>query len=346
MPNEDASPVVPMEALLVETLPAERGWAYEPKWDGFRCIASKQGDHIALFAKSGKPLHRYFPEIVAALADLPPKEFVLDGELVLPTAEGLSFDALQLRLHPADSRIRRLAGETPALLMLFDLLMGGDGTDWQQEPFLERRSALERFYAHCPSPNLRLSPLTDDIATARRWLAQSGGGTDGVVAKRIDDLYRPGERIMIKVKNRRSADCVVGGFRYAKDSQLLGSLLLGLYDANGLLDHIGFTSALAKQDKAELTRRLESMRGDGFTGSAPGGPSRWSKDRGREYVPLRPELVLEVSYDHISNNRFRHGTTLERWRPDKAPRQCTFEQLTPARPLPAVRAALSHGPLT
>jgi ATP-dependent DNA ligase len=345
VPEESQSPIVPMEALLVDALPDGAGWIYEPKWDGFRCIVAKSHGHVALFAKSGKPLHRYFPEVVAALADLPADRFVLDGELVLPTPEGLSFDALQLRLHPAESRIRKLAGETPALVVLFDLLMGEDGADWQQRPFLERRSALEDFYARYSSRVLRLSPLTHDSATARAWLDQSGSGTDGVVAKRLDASYQPGERVMLKVKNRRTADCVVGGFRYAKDSTVVGSLLLGLYDANGLLDHVGFTSAFAKENKADLTHRLESMKGEGFTGNAPGGPSRWSTDREREYVPVRPELVVEISYDHITGHRFRHGTALERWRPDKAPRQCTFEQLAPATVLPAVRAALSYGRL-
>ena len=339
MPAE-TSPIEPMEALLVEALPAGPGWSFEPKWDGFRCLAVKQAGHVQLFAKSGKPLRRYFPEIVAALTALPADDFILDGELTIPVGDSLSFDALQMRLHPAESRVRKLSVETPALLILFDLLIA-DGASLADQVFDDRRAALERFFAANASPLLRLSPVTTDIADARRWLAKVGGALDGVVAKRRDQSYRPGERAMLKVKNIRTADCVVGGFRYGTGSKLLGSLLLGLYNAEGRLDHVGFTSALGSEDKADLTRRLEALRGDGFTGNAPGGPSRWSTEKTAEYFPLRQELVVEVSYDHVTGGRFRHGTGLKRWRPDKAPRQCTYDQLhLEARPSTIIRKTL------
>jgi ATP-dependent DNA ligase len=325
----DTAPLEPMEALLVSALPSEPGWSFEPKWDGFRCLAVKRDGTVRLFAKSGKVLHRYFPEMVAALAALQPANFILDGELVIPVGESLSFDALQMRLHPAESRVRKLAAETPSLLVLFDLIEDTAGTMLVDRPLRVRREALEAFFAANPSPSLRLSPVTHELATAQDWLAHAGGALDGVVAKRLDEVYRPGERAMLKIKNIRTADCVVGGFRYGTGSKLLGSLLLGLYDAKGRLDHVGFTSALHDVDKRELTQRLEALRGDGFTGNAPGGPSRWSTERTGEYVPLRHELVVEVTYDHVTGARFRHGTGLKRWRPDKAPRQCTCRQLAP-----------------
>jgi ATP-dependent DNA ligase len=331
----EASPVEPMEALLVEALPTEPGWSFEPKWDGFRCLAVKQQGHVQLFAKSGKVLHRYFPEVVAALAALPADDFILDGELTIPVGDSLSFDALQMRLHPAESRIRKLSKEIPALLILFDLLIE-DGTSLADKLLSDRRAELERFFAANPSPTLRLSPTTDDVETARGWLARAGGALDGVVAKRRDDPYRPGERAMLTVKNIRTADWVVGGFRYGEGTRIVASLLLGLYNSDGKLDHVGFTSALGKEDKRALTARLEALRGEGFTGNAPGGPSRWSTERTGTYEPLKPELVVEVSYDHVTGGRFRHGTGLKRWRPDKAPRQCTYDQLgldAPANPL-------------
>lgn len=325
MTDPNTSPIEPMEALLVGALPAEAGWQFEPKWDGFRCIAVKRGKTVQLFAKSGKILHRYFPEVAAALAELD-AEFILDGELAVPVGQSLDFDAIQQRLHPAESRIRKLAKQTPALLILFDALEL-DGETLTAMPLGARRGLLELFFAQHPSPVLRLSPITADPELARRWLNTTNGALDGVVAKRTDQVYRPGERAMLKVKNIRTADCVVGGFRYATGKTIAGSLLLGLYNAEGKLDHVGFTSALGHEDKEELTARLEAMRGEGFTGNAPGGPSRWSTERTSSYEPLRHELVVEVNYDHITGGRFRHGTGLHRWRPDKAPRQCRFEQL-------------------
>ena len=341
MPDTDpTSPIEPMEALLVDALPDEGEWQFEPKWDGFRCIAVKRRGDVQLFAKSGKVLHRYFPEVVGALAQLD-ADFILDGELAVPVGDSLDFDAIQQRLHPAESRIKKLAKETPALLILFDAVEI-DGETLTGMSLSARRKLLEVFFARHPSPTLRLSPITTDPDMARRWLDHTNGSLDGVVAKRIGDVYRPGERAMLKVKNIRSADCVVGGFRYATGKKIVGSLLLGLYNADGKLDHVGFTSALGNEDKPALTAKLEAMRGEGFTGNAPGGPSRWSTERTSTYEPLRHELVVEVTYDHITGGRFRHGTGLHRWRPDKAPRQCTYEQLQlEARPSELIRKLMT-----
>jgi ATP-dependent DNA ligase len=321
--------IEPMEARLVDVLPDEPGWQFEPKWDGFRCLAVRAGDAAALYAKSGKPLGRYFPEVVELVRSLPANRFVVDGELAIPFGDTLAFDALQMRLHPAESRIRKLAAETPAILILFDMMMAPDGMSLMNEPLTARRAALEAFAAAAKDrAGLRLSPYSRNRKEAEAWLARAGGALDGVVAKRLDGLYEPGERAMLKVKRLRTADCVVGGFRYGANNRLVGSLLLGLYDQAGKLDHVGFTSTIPREERAALTKKLEALRGrPGFTGDAPGGPSRWSTERSAEWEPLRPELVVEVRYDHVTGDRFRHGTKLLRWRPDKAPRQCTFEQL-------------------
>lgn len=324
-----------MEAKLVDDLPAGAGWQFEPKWDGFRCLAFRQGAGTDLRAKSGKPLGRYFPEMVEAVTAAVPDGTVLDGELAIPVADTLSFDALQTRLHPAESRIRKLSRETPAILILFDMLAEPGGRRIDALPFAERRAALETFMGTLSSTgSLRLSPFTRERKEAQRWLARAGGALDGVVAKRLDLPYRPGERAMLKVKRMRTADCVVGGFRYEQRSRLVGSLLLGLYDEQGLLHHVGFTSTISNAERESLTRRLEALHEPpGFTGDAPGGPSRWSTERTGEWEPLRPELVVEVRYDHVTGRRFRHGTSLLRWRRDKAPHQCTMEQLeAEARP--------------
>ena len=320
-----------MEARTQSDLPTQDGgWQYEPKWDGFRCLAFKEGEAVDLRARSGKPLGRYFPEIVAALRDIPLKRFVVDGELVIEIEGRLSFDALQLRLHPAESRILRLSTETPARLVLFDMLAAPDGKPLTGQPLRRRREALETFMRHVRgAPLLALSPFTEQHEEAKRWLWQSGEGwLDGVIAKRADGPYESGERVMIKVKRLRSADCVVGGFRYQSARRQVGSLLLGLYDDEGRLDHVGFTSTIADKERAALTHRLEALRHPpGFTGNAPGGPSRWSTARSAAWEPLRPELVVEVRFDQVTGRRFRHGTKLLRWRPDKSPRQCTFVQL-------------------
>jgi ATP-dependent DNA ligase len=318
-----------MEALLAAEPPDGDGWQYEPKWDGFRCLAARDGDRIELASKSGKPLGRYFPEIVALLASLKATQFLVDGELILPVGDVLSFEALQMRLHPAESRIRRLSQETPAEFMLFDLLSLA-GKSLAEQPLSERRASLEKFHAGQRAPGLLLSPATLDRDMALGWLKRSGGALDGVIAKRLDESYRPGERAMVKVKQQRTADCVVGGFRYAEKQKEVGSLLLGLYDDDGLLHHVGFTSAIADKDRATLTSKLEKLIGPpGFTGNAPGGPSRWATKRSTEWEPLKPRLVAEVRYDQVTGRRFRHGTGFLRWRPDKSPKQCTFDQLAP-----------------
>jgi ATP-dependent DNA ligase len=327
----------PMEAKLARLLPETAGpWRYEPKWDGFRCLAFKAGEAVELRAKSGKPLGRYFPEVVAMLGGLAAERFVVDGELVVEVDGRLSFDALQMRLHPAESRIRRLASETPARLILFDML-AADGAILLDEPLRLRRHRLEAFMAGAAIPQrLEISPFTDDRALAEQWLSEAGDGAiDGVVAKLAGGRYEPGEHAMVKVKPLRTADCVVGGFRYQSGRRGVGSLLLGLYDDAGRLDHVGFTATIRDAERPALTRRLEALRAPpGFTGRTPGGPSRWSTERSGQWEPLRPELVVEVRFDQVTDNRFRHGTTLLRWRPDKAPRQCTFAQMAAPSPAP------------
>jgi ATP-dependent DNA ligase len=334
-----------MEARLVDELPREPGWQFEPKWDGFRCLAFRAGDEVELRAKSGKTLSRYFPEVVAMLGAIEPERFIVDGELAIPIGESLSFDALQARLHPAESRVRKLASQTPAIFILFDCLMTADEVSLLDTPLTDRRAALEDFFDSANrEAALKLTPYTREYREARRWLDRSGGALDGIVAKRLDDIYHPGERATLKFKRMRTADCVVGGFRYEQGSRLVGSLLLGLYNKDGKLDHVGFTSSIANVDRKALTRRLEVMIAKpGFSGNAPGGPSRWSNERSGEWQPLRPELVVEVRYDQVTANRFRHGTRLIRWRPDKAPEQCTFDQMErEARPAKLVVGTLNR----
>lgn len=319
--------IAPMEAKLVAELPEGPGWQYEPKWDGFRAMVYRDGPDVEILSKSGKSLARYFPEVVALIASARRERFAVDGELILPRGDVLSFDALQARLHPAASRIERLSRETPAQLMLFDCL-SIDGGDLTAVPLTDRRKALERFHHGDGGATLLLSPRTSDIEVARSWLAQGGGALDGVVAKRLDDPYRAGERAMLKVKQHRTADCVVGGFRRAKDGRGVGSLLLGLYDDQGRLNHVGFTSGIAADERIELAARLEPLiAAPGFTGKSPGGPSRWNDGKESEWEPLATELVVEVRYDQVTGDRFRHGTRLLRWRPDKAPGQCGMDQL-------------------
>ncbi|QPQ55126.1 ATP-dependent DNA ligase [Allosphingosinicella flava] len=330
----------PMEAKLAETLPDRGDWQFEPKWDGFRCLAFRDGDKVELQSKAGKGLDRYFPEVVTALREVKADRFAVDGELLISEGDHLSFEALQMRLHPAESRIRKLSVETPAYLMLFDCLADTKGRSLLSQPLSQRRAALEAFYAAENHPVFSLSPSTLGIAEARAWLGRTGGALDGVVAKALDGAYLPGERAMVKVKCLRTADCVVGGFRYGTGSREVGSLLLGLYDDQGRLNHVGFTSSIPAVERPALTKRLEKLvEPPGFTGKAPGGPSRWSTDRSAEWQPLRPELVAEVRYDHVTGDRFRHGTKFLRWRPDKAVEQCRMEQLRPEAP-PAEIAAL------
>ncbi len=320
-----------MEARSVAEIPEGDEWQYEPKWDGFRCIAFRDGDEIYLQSKAGQPLARYFPDVVSALGEIGAERFVLDGELAIPVHGALSFDELQLRLHPAASRVRKLAAAHPAILIIFDLLGGEDGEPLLSLPLRQRREKLEEFaakYFPAKAP-IRLSPATTQLARARKWFDKVGGDLDGVIAKEIDAPYASGERTaMVKVKQIRTVDCVVGGFRYATGKPVIGSLLLGLYDHAGLLHHVGFTSAFKASERAGLTKRFEKLKkAPGFTGNAPGGPSRWSTERSGEWEPLDPITVVEVTYDHFTGGRFRHGTKIVRWREDKAPRQCLLEQV-------------------
>jgi ATP-dependent DNA ligase len=321
-----------MEALSVGEIPVGDGWQYEPKWDGFRCLVFRDKRKVDLQSKSGRPLTRYFPELVDAVLEVKADRFAIDGEIVIPQNGTFSFDALLQRIHPAASRVERLAAETPALLIVFDLLAGSDGLSLTQLPLRERRRALEAF-AHQylkDKKRFRLSPATTKLSEAQAWLESAGATLDGIIAKRRDLEYRSGDRTgMQKIKTYRSADCVVGGFRYNEGKPVVGSLLLGLYDDDGLLHHVGFTSTIARDEKKALTAKLEKLIAPpGFTGNAPGGPSRWSTERSGEWQPLRPKLVVEVSYDHFTGHRFRHGTKLLRWRPDKSPRQCTMQQVS------------------
>jgi ATP-dependent DNA ligase len=374
-------PYPPAEAKSVNALPQESGWLYEPKWDGFRCLAFRQGDEVVLQSKAGQPLGRYFPEIVAALRALPARKFVLDGEIVIHSGAGLDFDALLQRIHPAASRIQRLSQETPATYMVFDLLIDGRGKSLAERPLSARRMALQEFATvninvepdpkrskkaasqktlNSAGERIMLSPASADFATAEKWMREgAASGWDGVVGKRLACEYMSGERTgMVKIKRIRTADCVVGGFRWArgKNSQdkaadsksansrsaslkpadtkkrpteEVGSLLLGLYNKNGELDHIGFSSSFTRENRKKLKSILKPyMGGEGFSGKAPGGPSRWTRDaRDTEWFPLKPKLVGEFQYDHFSGGRFRHGTKFLRWRPEKKPEQCTMEQI-------------------
>jgi ATP-dependent DNA ligase len=324
-----------MEARSVDTIPRGAEWQYEPKWDGFRCLLSRNAGSVALRSKSGEDLTRYFPELAEAALRLKATQFMLDGEIVVPHGKTFSFDDLLQRIHPALSRIKKLSQETPALFLAFDLLATAKDKKLAGQPLRKRRPTLQAFakIQFRSQTTFRLSPATTIYSTAKKWLAEAGGGSDGVIAKRLDLPYQSGNREgMQKIKNFRSADCVIGGFRYATNKldrkKVVGSLLLGLYDDAGLLHHIGFTSAINREERPALTSKLEALIAEpGFTGNAPGGPSRWSTERSAQWCPLKPKLVVEVSYDHFSGDRFRHGTTILRWRLDKAPRQCTLDQL-------------------
>jgi ATP-dependent DNA ligase len=344
------------EAKSVKDLPHESGWLYEPKWDGFRCLAFRNGNEIVLQSKAGQPLGRYFPEIVSAILALPARKFVLDGEIVIRRGKGLDFDALLQRIHPAASRIHRLSQETPATYMVFDLLVDAKAKALTAKPLSARRKALQEFAGENlsartstkPSRNrsktlhaadtkerILLSPATSDFATAEKWMREGAAtGWDGVIAKRLDCEYKSGERTgMVKIKRIRTADCVVGGFRWARKGGEVGSLLLGLYNSDGELDHIGFSSSFTREDRKKLKSILKPLivkdaAKGGFSGKAPGGPSRWTRDdRDTEWTALKPKLVGEFQYDHFSGRRFRHGTKFLRWRPEKKPEQCTMEQV-------------------
>lgn len=324
-------PYPPMEAVTADEIPEGEGWQYEPKWDGFRCLIFKDGENVQLQSKAGQPLSRYFPELVEAVRRLSPPGFVLDGEIAIPVDGVLSFNELLLRIHPAASRVQKLAEKHPSIFIAFDLLVDAKKGQLFQRPLNERREKLELFARQFfPQDGpFRLSPAVQDLARARQWFKTAGADLDGIIAKRLDLEYRSGDRTgMVKVKPARTVDCVVGGFRYAAKKKVLGSLLLGLYGDDGLLHHVGFCSSLkADQRKALLPKLTAIIEPPGFTGRAPGGPSRWSAGRSTAWEPLKPQLVLEVCYDHFTGGRFRHGTRFMRWRPDKAPAQCRLDQL-------------------
>jgi len=324
-------PYLPMEAQSVTEVPEGPQWQYEPKWDGFRCLVFRDGDEIDLQSKSGQPLARYFPEVVAAVAAMKPNLFVIDGEIVVPDKDAFSFDELLQRIHPAASRVKKLAQEHPAKLIVFDLLVDERGKSLAEMDLTKRRPKLDAFAKkYFPkSEQITLSPQTRDVKLAKGWLQSSGIKLDGIIAKRLDLPYQSGERTgMRKIKRLRTVDCVIGGFRYASAGKVVGSLLLGLYGKDGLLHHVGFSSGIKEADKAGLTKKLEALiKPPGFTGKAPGGPSRWSTERSAEWQPLAPKLVIEVQYDHFTGGRFRHGTRFLRWRPDKKPQQCTMDQV-------------------
>jgi ATP-dependent DNA ligase len=324
-------PIPPMEALSVDAIPEPPGWQYEPKWDGFRCLVFRDGDSVYLQSKGEKPLGRYFPEIVEGVKGLKAKQLVLDGEIAVPIGGKFDFDQLLQRIHPAASRVKKLSAERPALFIVFDLLADSRGRSLMSLPLRQRRELLQEFaHRYFPDHGLfRLSPATTRLSQATKWFHKVGGNLDGIIAKLLESPYRPGERDAVqKIKQVRTADCVVGGFRYGTGRPVIGSLLLGLYDDEGLLDHVGFTSTIKEKERRKLTRKLERLvKPPGFTGNKPGGPSRWSTERSGEWQPLKAQLVVEVAYDHFSAGRFRHGTQFLRWRPDKPPRQCTFDQV-------------------
>jgi ATP-dependent DNA ligase len=336
-------PVEPMLAKLSEALPEGGGFLYEPKWDGFRAIVFRHRDHLFIQSRDLRPLDRYFPELREPLLRNLPLDCVLDGEIVIPTPHGLDFDALQLRLHPAASRVAKLAKDIPASFVAFDAL-AVDGRDVRTLAQRDRRALLEQALVNATSP-IHLTPMTRDRAQANDWLARfEGAGLDGVIAKPEHGTYEPGKRAMIKVKHSRTADCVVGGFRWHKKGpgSLVGSLLLGLYDARGNLHHVGVTSAFSMSARKELARELEPLRDRALEGHPwrdwaeamgnettrlPGGHSRWSAGKDLSWEPLRIERVCEVKYDHMQGDRFRHAAIFLRWRFDKPPADCRYDQL-------------------
>jgi ATP-dependent DNA ligase len=348
-----------MLAKLAEELPPEGDYLYEPKWDGFRAIVFRRGKDLYLQSRDLRPLDRYFPELHDALLERLPKDCVLDGEIVIATRHGLDFDALQLRLHPAASRVAKLAGETPASFVAFDVL-AVEGKSTMDRPQAERREKLEELLPN-PRPPLYVTPMTRDRGAALDWLKRfEGAGLDGVVAKPLGLVYLPGKRAMIKVKHARTADCVVAGFRWHKSGKdAVGSLLLGLYDDAGVLQHVGVTSSFTMAMRKQLAKALAPLRKNAvedhpwreWAGAAaessrmPGGQSRWSAGKDLSWEALRIERVCEVKYDHLQGNRFRHAATFLRWRPDKPPRDCRYDQLevTPAYELSRVFSSGSRG---
>jgi ATP-dependent DNA ligase len=341
-------PIEPMLAKLAEELPPEGPFLYEPKWDGFRAIVFRGGSDVYIQSRDLRPLDRYFPELHDALIEKLPDGCVIDGEIVIATRHGLDFDALQMRLHPAASRVAKLAKETPARFVAFDVL-AADGKDLCETPQAERRAVLEQLLARVRPP-VHLTPMTRDRALAVKWLARfEGAGLDGVVAKPEEGTYQPGKRAMLKVKHARSADCVVAGFRWHKEGKntLVGSLLLGLFDEKSVLHHVGVTSAFSMATRRQLTQELQPLRAhalekhpwrewaeaESHHGTRlPGGQSRWSAGKDLSWEPLRIERVCEVKYDHMQGDRFRHAAIFLRWRPDKKPKDCRYDQLEVTRP--------------
>jgi ATP-dependent DNA ligase len=336
-------PIAPMLAKRVEHIPEGENWIFEPKWDGFRALVFRDGSELLIQSRDEKPLNRYFPELEEPLLAALPRRSVLDGEIVIVEGDSLDFDALQLRLHPAASRVKQLSQKTPASFVFFDLLSEGE-LDLRGEPFEKRRRELEKVLAHGKAP-VHLTPATRDRELARDWFRRfEGAGLDGVVAKPVDLGYEPGKRVMLKVKHERDCDCVVAGLRWhRKDEQLaVGSLLLGLYDDQRVLQHVGVCASFSAAKRRELVKFLEPYRMDAMSnhpwrnwsdvaaageGRMPGGQSRWSQGKDLSWEPLRPELVVEVAYDHMQGNRFRHMAQFRRWREDKRPQDCTFDQL-------------------
>jgi ATP-dependent DNA ligase len=323
-------PDPPMEAKRASVIPRGDTWQFEPKWDGFRAIVFRDHDDVHIQSKAGQPLARYFPELVEAFRSLKPKEFVLDGEIVIPVNGKLSFDDLLLRIHPAESRVRKLAAATPAHYYTFDIL-ALKSKDFTQQPIEKRREHLEQFFTTIDHELITLSPATTERGVVTDWFKKMGKlGLDGVMAKKLGEPYHSGDREgMVKVKHLKTADCVVGGFRYGEGTKVVGALFLGLYDDEGRLVYIGHTSSIKKTDRPALTKELEVMAADNpFEVRSPGGPSRWAQSKtSTEWTPIRPELVVEVEYDYFSQGRFRHGSKILRWRPDKNPRQCTMDQV-------------------
>jgi ATP-dependent DNA ligase len=344
-------PVAPMLAKPSKTLPEGPDLIYEPKWDGFRCIVFRDRDEIELGSRNERPLTRYFPELVAELLARLPERCVVDGEVVIAGPNGLDFDALLQRIHPAESRVRKLASETPASFVAFDLLAVGD-EDLTHAPFAQRRDRLTEALGKAGDP-VHVTPATRDVATARDWFSRfEGAGLDGVIVKGAGLEYLEDKRVMTKVKHERTADCVVAGFRWHKTGGRIGSLLLGLYDERGTLQHVGVTSSFTDARRLELVDELEAYRAPDFTGHpwawaesvgrgkaageppgrVPGTQSRWNAGKDLSFVPLRPELVCQVAYDHLQGDRFRHAATFRRWRPERDPLSCRYDQLDSAVP--------------
>jgi ATP-dependent DNA ligase len=355
-----APPIAPMLSSSADALPHGDGWQFEPKWDGFRTLIFRDGDEILLQSRDEKPMNRYFPELVAPLAAALPERCVLDGEIVIAGERGLDFEALLLRIHPAESRVNLLAAHSPASFVAWDLLALGD-EDLREAPLAERRERLEQVLAEASKP-VHLSPATRDRALAEDWFSRfEGAGLDGVMAKRLDAPYRAGERTMIKVKHARTADCVVAGFRWHKNGagSMVGSLLLGLYDDEGTLHHVGVAAAFTNEMRRKLVEELAPLRENALEGHPwrdwahaqdeaaakgqrlPGATSRWNRGKDLSWEPLSPERVCEVTYDHMQGTRFRHAAQFVRWRPDKPPEDCRYDQLevTPAYELERVFGA-------